>query len=48
MDSSGVCVFVAIRYAFSKDRMILPLRVTEMMNLSTGGNTLPKKRDGRC
>jgi aldehyde:ferredoxin oxidoreductase len=41
MDSSGLCVFVAIRYAFNKDRMILPLRVTEMMNLTTGANYTP-------
>ncbi|WP_345297059.1 aldehyde ferredoxin oxidoreductase C-terminal domain-containing protein [Candidatus Villigracilis affinis] len=38
-----MCVFVAIRYAFSKDRMILPLRVTEMMNLSTGAEYTPEE-----
>ena len=43
MDSSGLCVFVAIRYAFSKDRMILPLRVTEMMNLTTGAEYTPEE-----
>ncbi len=43
MDSSGLCVFVAIRYAFNKDRMILPLRVTEMMNLTTGANYTPEE-----
>ncbi len=43
MDSSGLCVFVAIRYAFNKDRMILPLRVTEMMNLTTGAEYTPEE-----
>ncbi len=43
MDSSGLCVFVAIRYAFSKDRMILPQRLAEMMNLSTGANYTPEE-----
>jgi len=43
MDSSGLCVFVAIRYAFSKDRMILPERLAEMMNLSTGANYTPEE-----
>ncbi len=43
MDSSGLCVFVAIRYAFNKDRMILPLRVTEMMNLTTGAEYSPEE-----
>jgi aldehyde:ferredoxin oxidoreductase len=36
MDSSGLCVFVGIRYLFSKDRMILPQRLAEMLSLSTG------------
>ena len=36
MDSSGVCVFVGIRYMFNKDRMILPQTLANMMNLSTG------------
>lgn len=36
MDSSGVCVFVGIRYMFNKDRMILPKILSEMMNLATG------------
>ena len=43
MDSSGLCVFVAIRYAFNKDRMILPERLAEMMNLSTGANYTPQE-----
>lgn len=43
MDSSGLCVFVAIRYAFNKDRMILPLRLAEMMNLSTGAQYSPEE-----
>ena len=43
MDISGLCVFVAIRYAFSKDRMILPERLAEMMNLSTGAGYTPEE-----
>ncbi|MBI5945624.1 MAG: aldehyde ferredoxin oxidoreductase family protein [Chloroflexi bacterium] len=43
MDSSGLCVFVAIRYAFSKDRMILPQRLADMMNLSTGADYTPEE-----
>ncbi len=43
MDSSGLCVFVAIRYAFNKDRMILPERLAEMMNLSTGAGYTPEE-----
>ncbi len=38
MDSSGVCVFVGIRYMFDKNRMILPERLAEMMKLSTGAD----------
>src|SRR3972149_2277387 len=36
IDSAGLCVFVAIRYVFSRDRMIWPERLSEMMNLTTG------------
>ncbi len=41
IDSSGLCVFVAIRYVFNKDRLILPERLSEMMNLSTGAGYTP-------
>jgi aldehyde:ferredoxin oxidoreductase len=36
IDSAGLCVFVALRYVFSKDRMIFPLRLSEMMAYTTG------------
>jgi aldehyde:ferredoxin oxidoreductase len=36
IDSTGLCVFVALRYVFSKDRMIFPLRLSEMMTYTTG------------
>jgi len=41
MDSSGVCVFVGIRYMFNKDRMLLPQRLSEMLELSTGAGYTP-------
>ncbi len=41
IDSSGLCVFVAIRYVFSKERMILPERLSEMMNYTTGAGYTP-------
>ncbi len=43
MDSSGVCVFVGIRYMFNKDRMILPQILSEMLNLSTGAGYSPEE-----
>ncbi|HNO30337.1 MAG TPA: aldehyde ferredoxin oxidoreductase family protein [Anaerolineales bacterium] len=43
MDSSGVCVFVGIRYMFNKDRMILPQTLANMMNLSTGAEYSPEE-----
>ena len=36
IDSAGLCVFVALRYVFNKDRLIFPLRLSEMMNYTTG------------
>ncbi|MBI5354172.1 MAG: aldehyde ferredoxin oxidoreductase family protein [Chloroflexi bacterium] len=43
MDSSGVCVFVGIRYMFNKDRMILPQILSEMLQLSTGADYTPEE-----
>jgi aldehyde:ferredoxin oxidoreductase len=43
MDSSGVCVFVGIRYMHSKERMILPQRLAEMLKLSTGADYTPEE-----
>jgi aldehyde:ferredoxin oxidoreductase len=43
IDSSGLCVFVAIRYVFSKDRMIFPQRLSELMNFTTGAEYSPEE-----
>ena len=43
IDSSGLCVFVAIRYVFSKERIILPRVLSEMMNLTTGAGYTPEE-----
>ncbi|MBI5936112.1 MAG: aldehyde ferredoxin oxidoreductase family protein [Chloroflexi bacterium] len=43
IDSSGLCVFVAIRYVFSKDRLIFPQRLSEMMNFTTGAGYTPEE-----
>ncbi len=36
IDSSGLCVFLAVRYVFSKERMIWPTRLAELMTYTTG------------
>lgn len=41
IDSAGLCVFLAIRYVFSKERMVWPERLSEMMNLTTGAGYTP-------
>ncbi len=43
IDSAGLCVFVALRYVFSKERMIWPERLTEMMNFATGIGYTPEE-----
>jgi len=43
IDSSGLCVFVAIRYVFNKDRMIWPEVLSSMMNLTTGAGYTPEE-----
>ena len=43
LDSSGLCVFVAIRYVFNKDRMIWPETLSAMMNLTTGAGYTPEE-----
>ena len=43
IDSSGLCVFVAIRYVFNKDRMIWPETLSAMMNLTTGAGYTPEE-----
>ena len=41
IDSGGVCVFFAIRYAFTKEMMVWPDRLAELLNLTTGANYTP-------
>ena len=36
IDSGGICVFFAVRYVFSKDPMIWPVRLAKLLNLTTG------------
>ena len=43
IDSSGLCVIVAIRYVFSKERKIWPMRLSEMMNFTTGAGYTPEE-----
>lgn len=43
IDASGLCVFVAIRYVFEKERLILPRVLSEMMNLTTGAGYTPEE-----
>jgi aldehyde:ferredoxin oxidoreductase len=43
IDSAGLCVFVALRYVFSKERKIWPERLTEMMNFTTGIGYTPEE-----
>ncbi len=43
IDSSGLCVFLAVRYVFDKDVMIWPTRLTQLMNYTTGANYTPEE-----
>jgi aldehyde:ferredoxin oxidoreductase len=43
IDSSGLCVFLAIRYVFSKERMVWPERLAMLMNLTTGAGYTPEE-----
>jgi aldehyde:ferredoxin oxidoreductase len=38
IDSAGLCVFFAVRYVFSNDRMIWPERLARVVNLATGAD----------
>jgi aldehyde:ferredoxin oxidoreductase len=42
IDSAGLCVFMAVRYAFDKNPMIMPDRLTKLMNLTTGADYTPE------
>jgi aldehyde:ferredoxin oxidoreductase len=41
IDSGGMCVFFTLRYVFSKEAMVWPVRLTELLNLTTGANYSP-------
>lgn len=41
IDAGGMCVFFTLRYVFSKDRMVWPILLTELLNLTTGANYTP-------
>lgn len=43
IDSAGLCVFLAIRYVFSKERMVWPVRLSELMNFTTGAGYTPEE-----
>jgi aldehyde:ferredoxin oxidoreductase len=43
IDSSGLCVFLAVRYVFDKDVMIWPTRLTQLMNYTTGADYTPEE-----
>jgi aldehyde:ferredoxin oxidoreductase len=36
IDASGLCVFLAVRYVFNADRMIWPVRLSQLMEYATG------------
>jgi len=41
IDASGLCVFLAVRYVFSEDRMIWPIRLSQLMEYTTGFDYTP-------
>lgn len=43
IDASGLCVFLAVRYVFSKDRMIWPVRLSQLMEYTTGMPYTPQE-----
>jgi aldehyde:ferredoxin oxidoreductase len=42
IDASGLCVFLALRYVFSQERMILPTRLAQLMEFTTGVDSTPE------
>ncbi|MCP5099640.1 MAG: hypothetical protein GY943_29145, partial [Chloroflexi bacterium] len=42
IDAAGLCVFMSVRYAFDDDLMIMPDRLTQLINLTTGANYTPE------
>jgi aldehyde:ferredoxin oxidoreductase len=43
IDSGGICVFYAVRYVFSREMMIWPVRLAELLNLTTGAAYTPEE-----
>jgi aldehyde:ferredoxin oxidoreductase len=42
IDASGLCVFLALRYVFSKERLLLPTRLSQLMKFTTGVDCTPE------
>ncbi|MCJ7734921.1 MAG: aldehyde ferredoxin oxidoreductase family protein [Anaerolineales bacterium] len=42
IDSTGMCVFLSVRYIFDPDLNLWPTRMTELMNLTTGAEYTPE------
>jgi aldehyde:ferredoxin oxidoreductase len=43
IDSAGLCVFLAVRYVFTKEEMIFPTVLAELMRLTTGVDYTPEE-----
>jgi aldehyde:ferredoxin oxidoreductase len=43
IDSGGICVFFAVRYVFTKEPLIWPVRLAELLNFTTGANYTPEE-----
>jgi aldehyde:ferredoxin oxidoreductase len=43
IDSAGLCVFFAVRYVFSEDVKIWPVRFSRLLNLATGAEYTPEE-----
>ncbi len=43
IDSAGLCVFLAVRYVFTKEEMIFPTVLSELMRLTTGADYTPEE-----
>jgi aldehyde:ferredoxin oxidoreductase len=43
IDAAGICVFFAVRYVFTKEMMIWPVRLAQLLNFTTGANYTPEE-----
>ena len=41
IDSGGICAFFALRYVFTKEMMIWPVRLAQLLNFTTGADYSP-------